>query len=193
MNDLQKVEKYLNFLRDVKTKLDTTSKISMSDYIAKHKISKRATQALQEGGVLTKSGGTRHANWHWSSPVIPNIKMADELYSRCVKINNEYQVSHRAVKANKLLGKEITALKNDLMKEAMVGKVKVVEEIVDEIENNIVIEETVSHDYKFRPVQYHVHTPTQKPIKQKAKEKVTPVVEREKLFSVLWGVIKIKW
>jgi hypothetical protein len=193
MNDLQKVEKYLNFLRDVKAQLDTTSKISMSEYIAKHKISKRATQALQEGGILTKSGGTKNANWYWSSPVIPNIKMADELYSRCVKINNEYQVTHRAVKANKLLGKEITALKNDLMKEAMVGKVKVVEEIVDEIENNIVIEETVSHDHKFRPVQYHVQTPTQKPIKQKAKEKVAPVVEREKLFSVLWGVIKIKW
>lgn len=196
MNDLQKVEKYLNFLRDVKTKLDTTSKISMSEYIAKHKISKRATQALQEGGILTKSGGTKHANWYWSSPVIPNIKMADELYSRCVKINNEYQVTHRAVKANKLLGKEITALKNDLMKEEIIAHIETDKEYIErvaEIENNIVIEETVSHDNKFRPVQYHVHTPTQKPIKQKAKEKVAPAVEREKLFSVLWGVIKVKW
>jgi hypothetical protein len=184
MNDLQKVEKYLNFLRDVKAQLDTTSKISMSEYIAKHKISKRATQALQEGGILTKSGGTKHANWYWSSPVIPNIKMADELYSRCVKINNGYQVTHRAVKAKKLIAEEIIA---------HIEKDKEYIERVDEIENNIVIEGTVSHDHKFRPVQYHVHTPTQKPIKQKAKEKVTPVVEREKLFSVLWGVIKIKW
>jgi hypothetical protein len=190
MNDLQKVEKYLNFLRDVKAQLDTTSKISMSEYIAKHKISKRATQALQEGGILTKSGGTKHANWYWSSPVIPNIKMADELYSKCVKINNEYQVSHRAIKADKPIVKKQFV---DTLKDAMIEKQKVDVERVDKMENNIVIEETVSHDHKFRPVQYHVHTPTQKPIKQKAKEKVTPVVEREKLFSVLWGVIKIKW
>jgi hypothetical protein len=189
MNDLQKVEKYLNFLRDIKAKLDTTSKISMSDYIAKHNISKRTTQALQEGGILTKSGGTKHANWYWSSPVIPNIKMADELITRCTKINFEYQKSHRARKAAKPIVEEIVAhIETD----------KEYAERVAEIENKIVIEESVSHDYKFRPVQYHEPTkyafaahPEPKTNRRVKKPKVK--FEREKLFSVLWGIIKIKW
>jgi hypothetical protein len=203
MNDLQKVEKYLNFLRDVKTKLDTTSKISMSDYIAKHKISKRATQALQDGGILRKTSCTRHAKWYWASPVIPNIKMADELYGRCIKLNNDYQIKHRAEMA--IEGKTQFT---EALKEAMIDKLK---------EDRVVLESAIWSGSKEGVVEKHSQmidmdkvgrnvtvqyrepqlikvpslgrTPTQRPVK----EQVAPVVEREKLFSVLWGVIKIKW
>jgi hypothetical protein len=151
----------------------------MSDYIAKHKISKRATQALQDGGILRKTSGTRHAKWYWASPVIPNIKMADELYGRCIKLNNDYQIKHRAEMAI-----ENKPQFTEVLEEAMVEKVKEDTRALEAITWGLRPEERKQN------VQYHhVASTPSKPVK----EQVAPVVEREKLFSVLWGVIKVKW
>jgi len=205
MNDLQKVEKYLRFLRDLKESVDANPSVSVSGIIAKHQVSKRCTQALQDGGILRKEGDKRSSKWYWSSPVIPNIKMADELFTRQQKIQNDYNDAIRhAQKLEKQQDEKLVNTMTMTEKQPRVSTPTTILDVrdVDTSKHEVkkTIDEAVRELAGGRPtVQYQEPKLDKSPrpynnerVNRRVKEvEVKP--EREKLFSVLWGVIKVKW
>ena len=208
MNDLQTVERYLRFLRDLKEAVDFNPNISVSTIIARHKVSKRCTQALQDGGILRKEGDKRNAKWFWVSPVLPNIKMADELVTRQQKIQIDYNAKNRAKK--KETRRHTNKVKLDAQEAQQPKHVKTPTKILDvrnveaeEVKhksiNDVVYELASANVGAIHQVQYQEivqpsfsRRATTEKVNRRVKEvEVKP--EREKLFSVLWGVIKVKW
>lgn len=194
MNDLQAVEKYLRFLRDLKETVDSNPNVSVSGLIAKHKVSKRCTQALQDGGILRKEGDKRNSRWFWISPVLPNIKMADELIVRQNKIQIDYALKSKSKKDKhaKTPTRVLDVRDVDMEKER-----KSISDVVYELAGNNV---GAVHQVQYQEPTKRVidvqpaltRTATTEKVNRRVKEvEVKP--EREKLFSVLWGVIKVKW
>lgn len=208
MNDLQTVERYLRFLRDLKEAVDFNPNTSVSTIIARHRVSKRCTQALQDGGILRKEGDKRISKWFWVSPVLPNIKMADELVTRQQKIQIDYNVKNRAKKKETM--RHTNQVKLDAQEAQQPKYVKTPTKILDvrnveqeEVKhksiNDVVYELASANVGAIHQVQYQEivqpsspRTATTEKVNRRVKEvEVKP--EREKLFSVLWGVIKVKW
>jgi hypothetical protein len=208
MNDLQTVERYLRFLRDLKETVDFNPNTSVSTIIARHRVSKRCTQALQDGGILRKEGDKRISKWFWVSPVLPNIKMADELVTRQQKIQIDYNVKNRAKK--KEIRRHTNKVKLDAQEAQQPKHVKTptkvldvrnveAEEVKQKSINDVVYELASANVGAVHQVQYQEivqpsfpRRATTEKVNRRVKEvEVKP--EREKLFSVLWGVIKVKW
>lgn len=195
MNDLQTVEKYLRFLRDLKEVVDSNPNVSVSGIIAKHKVSKRCTQALQDGGILRKEGDKRNSRWFWVSPVLPNIKMADELIIRQNKIQIDYSLKNKAKQQKH--AKTPTRVLDVRNVGAEERQPKSISDVVYELAGAKV---GAVHQVQYQEPTKRVidvqpalgRTATTEKVNRRVKEaEVKP--EREKLFSVLWGVIKVKW
>ena len=196
MNDLQAVEKYLRFLRDLKETVESNPNVSVSGLIAKHKVSKRCTQALQDGGILRKEGDKRNSRWFWVSPVLPNIKMADELITRQNKIQIDYNAKRPIKKSNDKRQPHISTPTRvlDVRDVDTEKERKSISDVVYELAGNKV---GAVHQVQYQEPKIIVQsalprTATAEKVNRRVKEaEVKP--EREKLFSVLWGVIKVKW
>lgn len=199
MNDLQAVEKYLRFLRDLKETVESNPNVSVSGLIAKHKVSKRCTQALQDGGILRKEGDKRNSKWFWVSPVLPNIKMADELITRQNKIQIDYNAKRPIKKSNDKRQPHISTPTRvlDVRDVDTEKERKSISDVVYELAGNnigavhqVQYQEPTKRVINVQPAL--TRTTTTEKVNRRVKEvEVKP--EREKLFSVLWGVIKVKW
>lgn len=192
MNDLQAVEKYLRFLRDLKETVDSNPNVSVSGLIAKHKVSKRCTQALQDGGILRKEGDKRNSRWFWVSPVLPNIKMADELITRQNKIQVDYNAKRPIKKSNDKRQPHIPTPTRvlDVRDVDTEKERKSINDVVYELAGSKPVVQYQEPKIIVQPPL--PRTATTEKVNRRVKE-VEAKPEREKLFSVLWGVIKVKW
>jgi hypothetical protein len=83
-------EKYLEFLRDLHQQLQKTKIVFPSNIAKKHHVHQSACVILQEGGILKKEGSGRIYEYTWISPIIPNVKMAQQLMDRCNQKQRDY-------------------------------------------------------------------------------------------------------
>ena len=93
---MERNEKYLDFLKEIHTALKYTDKINMSDFNKRHNVSKIVYRTMVQGGIIKTNGmRSRNCRYHWTSPVEPNMAMANELIKRIRLANKEYNANRK--------------------------------------------------------------------------------------------------
>ena len=95
---MERNEKYLDFLKEIHTALKYTDKINMSDFNKRHNVSKIVYRTMVQGGIIKTNGmRSRNCRYHWTSPVEPNMAMANELIKRIRLANKEYNANRTSI------------------------------------------------------------------------------------------------
>jgi hypothetical protein len=78
---LEKTSKTFKFLKEVHQETMFPKEISMSTIIRKHKLSPTAFKVLVDNKLVTFEGTHKKRVYKWNT-ILPNVKMAEEFYSR---------------------------------------------------------------------------------------------------------------
>lgn len=83
---LDKVSKYFKFLKALHEK--DGQKFSMSELCREHKVNTSTGKVLLDNSIIerVKVGGRKGYKYHWSTDVLPNVKMAEKLTDEMLAI-----------------------------------------------------------------------------------------------------------
>lgn len=101
--ELKNTSKYLDALKDLHNILQYTNKISLSNFVRKHKISQHTPFVLKSGGVLRATGKWKGASYFWNT-IEPNEYMANELIKKIKKHTSE--IYQEQIEKQKITKKE---------------------------------------------------------------------------------------
>lgn len=90
-----RIEKYFQFLKELKTALHYNEKFSISDLIKSHGVSVWVTKELSDGGIIKVIGRGRGSVKKWVSEIEPNMMMAKELSTKVRDSQKIYDASKR--------------------------------------------------------------------------------------------------
>jgi hypothetical protein len=169
--------KVFDFLNDVYEASFKTEKLPVSAFIRRHKLGTYVLPVLIEAKILKK---VQKGTYKWES-IKPNLKMVEKVIEKTSEKNKKAQEKYFSqLEAFDFQSNPVEQLENneDVKYSVMPAQDLFSQEIVKEEETLTQIKEVEQDTQKLEP---------------KSKYARQRKIEKQKSFSLLWGVITLKW
>lgn len=85
--------KYLVALKELKSILNYTSRLSITEFARKNNLNDRLGHVLKSGGIIKTEGSGAYTKNYWVTKVEPNIEMSRKVLDELNKIKSPYNIN----------------------------------------------------------------------------------------------------